>query len=288
MNKGLGKLNVIITCLSLLLALSGCGKLTLSLTDAAVDSAEKVILVFTGLEIQPENDDLITIDFPTSKSIDLMTLRDGISETLLTDEVLPKGNYSWIKLKLDTSNSFVTINGADYPLRIPDGDEIGLKISQPFSILLGGSINLTVDFDLRKSIYYPEGSSTDYVLRPSLRMVDEAVIGSISGMVDSSLISANTDCIDNTGAIKAVLYIFSKHDITADDIDGDAPLLITSSNVKADFSYKFTFLESGDYTISLTCEADQDDPATNDNIHFLLNRNVIVTAGQDRLLNFTL
>lgn len=272
----------------MLLILPACGKLSLSLTDAPVDSAEKVVLVFTGLEIQPENDSLITIDYSESKSIDLMTLTDGVTESLLTDEVLAEGKYSWIKLKLDIANSYVTIDGADYPLRIPEEDESGLQITQTFSISFSGGVKFIIDFDLRKSLYDPEGTSEDYVLRPDLRMVDEAEAGSISGIVDDSLISADSDCVDNSGAINAVLYVFNSHGIKPDDIDGDAPILVTSANVKPDFSYNIAYLNVNDYTISLTCEADQDDPAANDIIKFIENKDVTVNARQDSVVNFGL
>jgi len=272
--------------LGLIMTLQGCGKLSLSLTDAPVDSAEKIVLVFTGIEIQPADDSVITIDFDDNKSIDMMTLTDGVTDTLLIDEPLPRGSYNWIKLKLDISNSFITINGADIPLRMPAGSESGLTVTRSFKIEFGGSLQFIIDFDLRKSVFNPEGSNPDYVLRPSLRIMEDLDTGSVTGTVDASLLSANSNCFDNSGAITAVVYVYANHDIVADDIDGNAPFVITSAQVRADNAFSISFLDKGDYTVALTCDALQDDPALDNSLNFLRRSNIVITEGQNTSLNF--
>ena len=268
--------------------LIGCGQVSLSITDAPIDNAEAVEIVFTGVEIQPETGSVISIDFQTAKTVNLLDLNNGLSEKLLTDEPLEEGKYSSIKLKIDIDNSFITIDGTVFPLRIPDGAESGLQVARDFTVSFSGSTDLIIDFDLRKSLFNPEDDNSDYVLRPTLRLLDINESGSISGQVDASLLSSFSACFDDSGTVNADLYVFSGADITPNDIDGSVPVVVTSTNILADMTYKIGYLEAGDYTVSLTCEADLDDPATNDSIFFIQSNNVSVNSGQDSILGFSL
>lgn len=266
----------------------GSGTLNLSITDAPVDGASAVVVTFTGVEIQPANGNRLDFDFATPQMINLMQLTQGVSTTLLNGEVLPAGQYSWIRLKVDIANSYITINGADLPLRIPSAAKTGLKLNRGFNIATNGISNFTVDFDLRKSVHLPEGVDSDYILRPTLRIIDDLEVGSISGHVDASLLSANTGCYDNTGAVKAVLYIFTGAGVTPDDVDGVAPDPISSAIVDQNLDYMAAFLPEGDYTVSLTCEAEKDDPVKDDVLVFIKSADVPVVAKQDSLADFAL
>jgi len=184
------------------------------------------------------------------------------------------------------ATSFITINGSDLPLRIPSGAQTGLKLNRGFAVAANGITNFTVDFDLRKSVHLPEGTNSDYILRPTLRIIDDLEVGSISGQVDATLLSANSGCIDSTGAINAVIYVFAGAGITPDDVDGNDPDPITSASVDSSQHYMAAFLPAGNYTASLTCEADMDNPVTDDTLVFIQSQDVTVTTGQDSIYNF--
>lgn len=268
--------------------LVACGRVSLSITDAPVDSAEAVVLVFTGVEIRSVSGDIVKVDFEPHRSIDLMTLTNGISEVLLNEESLQDDKYDQVKLKLDLDASFVTIDGADFPLTIPTDAQDGLQVDQEFEIKTGSDSQFTIDFDLRKSLFEPEDGADEYLLRPNLRMVDDSLVGTVNGNVDASLLSLNSNCFDNSGAVTAVVYIFSGNSISPDDIDGNTTEPLSSSRVQADTSYTAAFLEEGDYTLSLTCEATNDDPATDDNIRFLRTKTVTVIKAQTSTIDFPL
>jgi len=104
--------------------------------------------------------------------------------------------------------------------------------------------------------------------------------------VDSSLLSSDSQCFDNTGAVTAVVYVFKGNDITPDDVDGTATDPLASARVNTDLSYTVAFLEEGDYTLSLTCEARSDDPSVNDNLDFLKSHNVSVVNAQSVTQDF--
>lgn len=282
--------NIIKSILLLLLALgtSSCGRVSLSITDAPIDSAEAVVIVFTGVDVQPVSGDIVRIEFPSPKSIDLLTLVDGVTDSLLLDEAIPKDSYSGIELKIDIDASYVTVNGVDSPLRIPVDAMDGLTVSKDFEILTGTDNRFIIDFDLRTSLRDPEDGNSDYVLRPSLRMVDETLAGMITGNVDASLLSSDADCFDNVGVVTAVVYVFNGHSVSADDIDSISPDPVTTARVNASLAYIVPFMEEGDYTLSITCEAIDDDPSTNNNIRFLRDANISIIANQQTIQNFSL
>ncbi|HEX5636042.1 MAG TPA: DUF4382 domain-containing protein, partial [Gammaproteobacteria bacterium] len=166
---------------------SPTGKLNLNITDAAVDGATEVVVEFTGAEIKAGSD-TIDIDYAAPKQINLLALTGGDSQTIVDNQTLPAGQVEWIRLKVNESNSYITINGEQYGLTIPSGSQSGLKLNRPITIAENGIATFTIDFDLRKSVH--ERSGNNYMLRPTLRLVDNSTDGALSGTVDPSLISA--------------------------------------------------------------------------------------------------
>jgi len=274
----------------------GTGVLSLHITDAAVDSAEHVYIEFSGLEIQASDGKRTALHYcqdPTdasktiaseaacttpvaTKQLDLLALSGGLAETLLNKLTLPAGHYEWIRLTVNTAGThdsyIVLLGGADYELTIPSGSQTGLKLNRGFDVPAGGSADFTIDFDLRKSVHVT--GTGDYMLRPTLRLVDNVMVGAIAGTVDVSLIP---------GGCTPAVYVYEGGGVTPDDIDGIAPDPITTASVKLDSNdgkYKYTaaFLEAGNYTIAYTCQAAQDDPMVDDALSFSGTTTVSVTA----------
>ena len=247
------------------------GSLSLSLTDASIDSADEVVVEFYGVELQPADGARFSFDFterctldPASCQIDLLALTGGVSELILDAETVPSGQYSWVRLMVNANenirDSYIIVGGQEFELRIPSGSESGLKLNRGFVVPASGVADFTIDFDLRKSVHDPVGSS-DYILRPTLRLVDNTEVGTLSGSVDPAFF-AGGDC---NGAV----YVFSGGTVGApDDEDGEGggPDPITSVLVPADgtHNYKVAFLPEGDYLIAFTCDAMADDPAVDD------------------------
>ena len=257
------------------------GTLIVSVTDAPVDEADAVVVQFTGVVIQSAEGERHDFDFDAPQQIDLLALQGGGSELIL-HETLPAGRYNWIRLKVDAEedvmDSFIDISGTRHPLRIPSGSQTGLKLNRGFTVPAGGTADFTIDFDLRKSVHNPPGLWDNYVLRPTLRIVDNIEVGSIAGTVDQALIT-DVSC---TGG--DAVYVFSGLDVTPDDVDGTEPEPVTTAQVKFDpdssqYEYKAAFLSSGDYTVSFTCQASSDAPETDDAITFVGTANATVVAG---------
>ncbi|GAA4359432.1 DUF4382 domain-containing protein [Kangiella marina] len=282
MNKLL-KLSVLAT--SVTLALVACksndpeeGKLAVAVTDAPVDGAEAVVVQFTGIEIQGVGGRQ-SFDFATPKTIDLLELTGDESLELLPATDLVAGEYQWMRLKVNAergvTDSYIDINGARYSLFVPSGNQSGLKLNRPFVIAAGGLTDFTIDFDLRKSVHEPQNDAEDYYLRPTLRIVDNAEVGHINGMIDPNLINAE-GCTDSSA-----VYLFAGADAEVDDVDANEPEPITTGlvdvNNDGDYVYEIGFVLAGDYTLGFTCEAANDDPETDDVINFT-TQNVTVAA----------
>jgi len=60
--------------------------------------------------------------------------------------------------------------------------------------------SFTIDFDLRKSVHNPSNPADDYILRPTLQLVDGNTEGALSGIV-SGIVNDNgcTDNVDYVG-----------------------------------------------------------------------------------------
>ncbi|MCH8531704.1 MAG: DUF4382 domain-containing protein [Saccharospirillum sp.] len=268
-------------------ATTGSGTLSLDITDAPVDSATEVTVIFSGVDIQSANGVRTEIRYDESKAIDLLSLQGGITEPLLEEETLPAGDYEWIRLVLDAdldSASYIVIDEAQYDLFIPSGAQTGLKLVSGFTIPVNGEVSMTIDFDLRKSIVAPKGNpKANYFLKPALRLVDNSEVGHIAGVIASTTLTGNC-----SGAV----YVYEGFDVEPGDVGGDGNEPLTSAMVDTDqtgvdeFEYKVAFLVAGEYTASFTCDADLDDPEEADDLVFIGTQNVVVEAGDTASADF--
>lgn len=258
------------------------GSLKLSVTDAPVDDAEAVWIQFRAVEFKPEGGSPVRHELlgagsppgPAPQSINLLPLQDGRSAVLVNDLELPAGRYEWIRLIVDNveneRDSYIVIDGNECELRVPSGDESGLKLIRGFTLPADGSVALTVDFDLRKSIVEPPGQqgtgidcSQAYLLKPVLRLVQDSDVGAITGTVDPSLFLP--DC-------SRLVYVFSDGTNPAgstlpDDQDLNEPnpvVMVEADDVTG--AYHASFLPSGNYTVAFTCGLD--DMAADDALVF--------------------
>lgn len=274
---------------TVLFALAGCGggddppgegRMRLSVTDAPVDDAASVVVQFSGVAFKREGDaaEVVRDLSPSPRQLDLLEYQEGRAALLLDNVALPAGRYEWIRLIVDNEtnvrDSYIVLNtGVECELRVPSGAESGLKLNRGFELPADGSAALTIDFDLRKSIHAPpgqQGSTPDcsqaYLMRPTLRVVDDANVGAIAGAIDSALVTE--ECLPN-------VYVFSGSDITPDDLEeaaaaGDVdPLLVASvavENGSTSYGYHAAFLPPGPYTVAFTCS--DDDPTEDDVLTF--------------------
>lgn len=284
------KLLPIVAVASLLSACGGSGTSTmnLSVTDAAVDDAESVVVQFTGVELKPAGGTAVQFTLPAPRQIDLLALNGGGSTTLLQGVSVPAGDYEYVRLQVNAgrtgSDSYIDLtDGSRHALFIPSGNQSGLKLVSGFSVPEGAVANFVIDFDLRKSVRNPPGQDGVYVLRPTLRIVNSDVVGSISGTVANELATA-------TGCSPAVYVYAGSNYLAGDEGSATAPLtsaLVALDEVSGTYRYTAAFLPPGDYTVAYTCDAALDDPETDDAVTFPQQANAAVTDGATTTVDFS-
>lgn len=212
--------------------------------------------------------------------MDLLAIQGSQFTTLLENESLPAGKYQWVRLMVDTDgelDSYIELSdGNSHELTIPSGNQTGLKLVHAFTLTENGTANFTIDFDVRKSVVY----NGNYLLKPTLRMVDNSEIGHIKGSIDGTLFATN--CTE-----AASIYAFSGSveptDISGADTD---PVTTALANPDTAYSYELGFLEAGTYTLALTCEATLDDITKTDAITFISNSEVFVEKNRTTTFDF--
>lgn len=279
------------------------GKVSLAVTDAPVDDADAVVVSFTGVELLDADGNVRnTFELDPEVQLDLLTLQGTNSAFLIQDERIEPGEYQEVRLLVDTPNascnglappyaSYITVDGMDYPLIVPSGGSSGLKVKGPITVAAGGTASYTIDFDLRQSIA-ERGATSCYNLKPVLRVVDNAEIGSLEGTVDATLLSDTSCSADPLTGEGAAVYVYADAGVVPDDVDGTDPEPLTSAFLTSDgaggFTYEVGFLLAGDYTVALSCQAGEDDPETDDDIGFLQSADVEIQAGMVSAQNFEL
>lgn len=275
------------------------GIVRLSVTDAPVEDATSVVVQFRAVAFKREGSAPERIESIGSSplQIDLLQFQEGRAAVLLDGITLPAGRYQWIRLIVDyepnVRDSYLTLtSGAECELRVPSGAESGLKLIGGFTLPADGSVALTVDFDLLKSIHAPpgqRGSGLDctqgYLMRPTLRLVDDANVGAIAGSVDAALVTV--DCLPK-------VYVFEGSGVAPDDIEESTPttpdvdpLLVARVNVvngAAQHGYRLAFVPAGAYSVAFACG--DDDPTDDDALTFSPAQDTTVQSNLISTVNF--
>src|SRR5215469_8122637 len=165
--------------------------MSLSVGDAPVDGAEKVVVEFTGVQLIPDSGNPVTITLPAPKTIDLLN-DSGTASAQLFSQPIPAGSYGQIRLMVvadgNPSNSYIVLSdGTMHGLQVPSGSETGLKLVSGFTVPESGVVDYTIDFDLRQAITCPPGQGPACILKPVERLVANTTVSNIQGQIMSPL-----------------------------------------------------------------------------------------------------
>lgn len=270
------------------------GRVSVSLTDMPVDHAEQVVIAVSGVAFKPEGSaPEQVLDF-SPRSINLLQYQNGQTAVLLHDTPMPAGRYQWLRLIVDAESnvrdSYIVIDGQECELNVPSGAETGLKMHRPIDVPASGSLALTVDFDLHKSVHAPPGQAsgacaTGYALRPTLRLVNDADVGAIDGTVSFASGTVPPDCKPNVYLYEGTVIPDDSEDETAISPDVD-PLAVVSVEIPDGMvtgTYQAAFIPAGSYTAAFTCDEDTDADETltfvpPDGVPVTVNNNLISTV----------
>ncbi len=239
------------------------GTLNLSITDAPLDADGITGVFITVSEIQyhtSENGWKTFTDYEGPKTFDLLDLQRGKSEMLGSFE-LESGNYTQIRFMLDAPASgtgaqsnpgcyLEFTDGTTRNLFVPSGAQTGYKAVGAFSVPANGSVNVTADFDVRKSVVRA-GASGKYILKPTIRLVVDDQAGQIAGEV--------LNIPEGTGVVVYAYNAGTYEDTEAEDPAEEQarfPNAVSSDIADQEGMYYLAFLAPGAYDLVVAAVTD--------------------------------
>jgi hypothetical protein len=166
--------------------------LTVMLTDAPA-GYDQVNVDVQGVELTNSAGGKILLNAKPG-IYNLLEFANG-AKTMLATGALEAGAIEQIRLILGSNNS-VMVNGVVHPLSTPSAQQSGLKLQVHKTFEPGVDYSLTLDFDALKSVVVK--GNGEYQLKPVIRVIDEAISGSIRGSVLPDSIAATITALRDT------------------------------------------------------------------------------------------
>jgi hypothetical protein len=222
---------------------SDTGTLSIKLMDAPfpINLVSEANVKISKVEVrqdnyEPDGNPFIVLS-EEELSYNLIDLQNGVTADLVEMEV-PVGDYTLVRLYV--SHASIKLNDETvYNLKVPSGDETGIKIfiDPPIQIVGGLTSELMLDFDVSQSFVVQGNPSTPagiqgFIFKPVIRAGNVSTSGSITGKVVDSDAHALKD---------ASVWIE----------DGDNTY---SSFTDADGLYLLSTIPEGTYTVNATKE----------------------------------
>jgi len=234
------------------------GFLSLGISDGPVHDATKVCITFNEIELKSASETtIITLD--PARKVNLLDYQGANAAPLLIDEEVTAGSYEWMRLGIDAvrgSNGGAGETGDN--LYVPSGANTGLKLVGGFTVPANGSPNFTAEFDLARSITAPPGLDPDVVMRPVIRLVNNTDVGTLTGVVDTDLATAD--------GCEPSVYVFADgvtpNPIGTDDDPVATAMVYEQTNNDGSVSWNYTigFMLAGDYEAAFTCNGTDFEP----------------------------
>ncbi|MGC4000806.1 MAG: DUF4382 domain-containing protein [Anaeromyxobacter sp.] len=207
----------------------GTGRLSVHLVDAPTSEYQQVNVDVRAVEIATA-DGWVTLSEP-HRVIDLLSLTGGVVATLADGVTLPAGHYGQLRLVLGPDNSVVLADGTPEPLKVPSGQQSGIKLTVDVDVAPGTTADIFIDFDAHRSVFVHEaGKSGKYILRPVIRAVDRTVTGTIHGQL-----------VDGAGGapLPGVTVMAQVHDA------GGAPAVLRATSTDGEGRYALDLVPLG-------------------------------------------
>jgi hypothetical protein len=228
------------------------GTLKLSVTDDPfpLDLVTEATVHVTEVKLHHDADGdsgFISLPVPPGGiTIDLVTLKDGITADLTSATLLP-GSYAQARLVIDDASLTLT-NGNVYStalgnLDLTSGKTSGLKIfiDPPFEIVAGETTSLIFDFDLSKTFHAvpPKDplNAKKFLLMPGIRATDTVNAADLNGHV-----TMDDGTGQQVGVDTATVYVLPPGETDLDNA-------VANTATAADGSYAVLGLKEGTYDV---------------------------------------
>lgn len=318
---------------AILIALTACGSssddesttptpqkstFSLGVSDAPVSGLKEVNVVFDSITLKSANEEyrFETREADAETTPEMVNLLDYTGDdifSLLDDEEVPAGEYSWLRADVingDSNNLTMTSHvvyedGSIAPLIVKrkGNDGVGEIQLDGFTLNQAGN-EFVLEFDLKKSLVDPQSSNEIFLKPRGVRLENLADSEDIEGTVSEALIAnCETDNINlaaEDSSFGHAVYLYNSdvevpldiYEVTEDETPLDAPL--ATANVEFDnddneYEFELAFIRPGDYQLAYTCAAHIDDAELQDEAFTLYQvKPVTVTSGDDLDVTFTI
>lgn len=278
----------------ILLLLAACeGDINIDLSATPPQGVNAAVLRIEAVELIPEGGTARRVAISPPLDLDMRDLDRGQVARLISGAEIDTGTYTGVRLLLvaqpQTLDSFIeNADGGEQSLVLAAGSS-SLATGR-FSLREGETTGVTLHLDMRSSLAPSNNPADDRPLSPRLRLVEDGDAATISGDVETALLTASGCDSDNDPLAGEVIYVYSGSNVVADDLDGLFPEPLTTALIRRDdpaADYVVPFLPAGDYTLAVSCVADLDNPNVDDALGFAATRNASVASGGALTLNFT-
>lgn len=269
---------------SAVLALSACGdsgsgdqtgRISIGVSDHPMHDVSKVCIAFNEIELKPKQGPSIVADkllgAADTINVNLLEYQGMNAAPLLMDYEVPAGEYLWMRLGVNAlrdgmggmddatpeapdcqgNESYLVSEGLVQNLFIPSGAETGLKLLGPIIVPQGGAADFTAEIDLMKSVAFPGGLS-GAEFRPTLKLVNNAEVGAVTGQIANTLIDDSPGCAPS-------VYIFEDDALDAvldvnDSLTSAIVQAQTNELQETEYHYTIGFLLEGMYELAFSCD----------------------------------
>jgi hypothetical protein len=141
-------------------------------------------------------------------------------------------------------------DGSEVPLFVPSGAQSGYKAVGQFTVPANGTVSVTADFDVRKSVV-KAGASGMYILKPTIRLIVDDQAGAIAG-----------DVFNIQEDHQIVIYAYEAGTYTEDEASDPEPETprfpnaVVSDPVDEDGHYYLAFLSPVSYDLVIVLNLD--------------------------------
>lgn len=234
----------------------GSGIASMSITDAKPMLPDNVTNCFVTIDevlVHKSGGSWQTLPLKqTPFTIDMLQFTDGFTTEFVPPVALESGHYTQIRLSV-TNAALRFDNGGtteDVTVTIPSGN---LKTDEnfDFNVTDGTAVDITVDFDLSKSIVVegPSGSPS-YKLKPVLHLVHTTEAATIDGSITNASIPNG-----NSYVIISVTALSNNQEYTRIRVDKNT----TSGATKTDYSI-YWLVPNQDYRVYIDYDPETEIP----------------------------
>lgn len=206
----------------------GTGTLSVPITDAPfpahADCLDAALITIDGVEAKGDGGfydiALVDPDLDGTVTLDLLTLRAGLMDSLAVSEV-PSGSISEIRLHIVESVLVFEDGSEDADFKVPSGGSSGLKIhiDPPALVVAGQTTTLILDFDLAHS-FHTRGlggdPSCDDLKQGEDRVIFSPLVRANNESTDGIILGNVTDAVATPAADVEVCAFVADTDITVE------------------------------------------------------------------------